>query len=92
MIAPDTIPELPRGVRMHHDRVRGIWVLLAPERVMPLDDVGRAILTELDGARSFEAVVAALAAKFDAPADRIAEDASEFLGGLQARRFVELRA
>ena len=34
------VPVLPRGVRLHWDRVREVWVLLAPERAMKLDAVG----------------------------------------------------
>ena len=83
------IPRLLRGVRVKHDAVRGIDVLLAPERVLHLDAIGRAILAETDGKRSFAEIVAALAAKFDAPAERIATDARGFLDGLVERRMAE---
>ena len=46
---PAAIPALPRGVRLHHDRVRGGWVLLAPERAVTLDTIAHAILSEVDG-------------------------------------------
>jgi pyrroloquinoline quinone biosynthesis protein D len=71
--------------------VRGLKVLLAPERVMKLDATGEAILTELDGETSFGTIVARLAASYDAPEARIAEDAARFLDGLVARRMVDLR-
>jgi pyrroloquinoline quinone biosynthesis protein D len=90
-MTPDAVPFLPRGVRMHDDRVRGLKVLLAPERVMKLDATGEAILTELDGETSFGTIVARLAARYDAPEARIAEDAARFLDGLVARRMVDLR-
>jgi pyrroloquinoline quinone biosynthesis protein D len=90
MIAASAIPYLPRGVRMHDDRVRGMKVLLAPERALKLDATGTAILGEMDGRTSFGEIVARLAARYDAPADRIAEDAGRFLGGLIDRRMVEL--
>ncbi|MCV6596962.1 MAG: pyrroloquinoline quinone biosynthesis peptide chaperone PqqD [Mangrovicoccus sp.] len=89
-IPADSIPYLPRGVRLHRDHVRARWVLLAPERTIALDEIGHAILSELDGARPFADVVARLAAKFDAPAPQIADDVSGFLGTLRARRFLEL--
>jgi len=34
-------PVILRGVRTHFDNVRNVWVLLAPERVLKLDDVAR---------------------------------------------------
>lgn len=88
---PDaSVPSLPRGVRLHHDRVRQTWVLLAPERVLKLDAVGLAVLERVDGARTFGAIVDDLAAAYNAPREQIAADASRFLDGLIARRMVDL--
>lgn len=89
-LADSAVPRLPRGVRLHHDRVRQTWVLLAPERVLKLDPVGLAVLERVDGAASFGAIVDALAAAYSAPRARIAEDAARFLDGLVARRMVDL--
>ena len=72
MIQGADIPVMPRGVRLHRDTVRDRWVLLAPERAVTLDDIGHAILSEVDGTRSFEDIVATLAAKYAAPAEQIA--------------------
>ncbi|HIC64489.1 MAG: pyrroloquinoline quinone biosynthesis peptide chaperone PqqD [Paracoccus sp. (in: a-proteobacteria)] len=88
LIAPDQIPYLPRGVRLAHDRVRGIRVLQAPERAMQLDAVGDAILSELDGRRSMAAIATRLAQRYNAPARQIAADLSDFLTGLVERRMV----
>jgi len=84
------IPVLPRGVRLHFDRVRETWVLLAPERAVTLDMVGHAILSEVDGRRSFGEITQMLAAKYDAPPERIAEDSSGFLSALRDRRFLDV--
>lgn len=92
MIASDDIPLLPRGVRLHYDRVREAWVLLAPERAISLDMIGQAILTEVDGARSFGEITKALAEKYDAPQEEIAKDSAGFLGALRDRRFLEVRS
>lgn len=88
-LSPDCRPRLLRGVRVKHDAVRGVPVLLAPERVIRLDPIGAAILEETDGARTFAEIVAALAARFDAPRDRIEGDAGRFLAALVARRMAE---
>lgn len=87
---PTDIPVLPRGVRLHYDKVRDIWVLLAPERAIMLDMVGHAILAEVDGTRSFGTIAATLAARYDAPARQVAEDSGGFLNALRARRFLEI--
>jgi len=84
------IPLIPRGVRLHHDRVRDRWVLLAPERTIDLDPIGHAILQEIDGTRSFGDVVGVLAAKYDAPVDQISGDVAEFITGLAERRILEV--
>ena len=89
-VDPAGIPVLPRGVRLHHDRVRGVEVLLGPERTLMLDGIGHAILSEVDGARSVAAISDNLAARFDAPRDRVGADVSAFLADLADKRLVDL--
>jgi pyrroloquinoline quinone biosynthesis protein D len=91
MIADGDRPVLPRGVRLHWDRVRQTWALLAPERAIRLDAAGHAILAEVDGEKDVAAIAARLAERFAAPAEEIAGDVREFLGGLAERRLVDLR-
>ncbi|WP_227271979.1 pyrroloquinoline quinone biosynthesis peptide chaperone PqqD [Roseobacter weihaiensis] len=86
------IPALPRGVRLHHDKVRDAWVLLAPERAVTLDPVGHAILTEVDGARSFGEITRALAERYNAPIEQIVNDSAGFLDALRDRRFLDVTA
>lgn len=90
VIDPLAVVVIPRGVRLHEDKVRDKWVLLAPERTIELDQIGLAILTEIDGARSFADVVAVLAAKYAAPVDQITDDVATFITGLTDRRILEL--
>lgn len=90
-IADKDVPYLPRGVRLRHCDVRGAWFLLAPERAVKLDAVGAHVLQALDGARDFGGVVTHLARQFDAPPERIANDAGRFLDDMRMRRMVELR-
>lgn len=86
------IPALPRGVRLHHDKVRDAWVLLAPERAVTLDPVGHAILTEVDGARSFGEITRTLADRYNAPIEQIVNDSAGFLDALRDRRFLDVTA
>ena len=76
------IPILPRGVRLHFDKVRGKNVLLAPERTLFLDQTGYAILSQVDGKRSISEIARHLAALYDAPEAAIASDIDEFIGDL----------
>ena len=88
----DFIPVIPRGVRLHFDRVRDLWVLLAPERTINLDPAGLAILNEVDGNRSVSQIADTLAARYAAPVDQITTDMREFILGLMERRILEVRA
>lgn len=87
---PHDIPFLPRGVRLHQDRVRDQWVLLAPERAISLDQIGHAILKEIDGKSSFGDITESLARTYNAPIEQIVKDSAGFLGALLDRRFLEL--
>lgn len=83
-------PSLPRGVRLHQDRVRGVPVLLGPEVALMLDPIGEAVLAEVDGSRDIAAIAECLALRYGAPGETVAEDVSEFLEGLALRRLVDL--
>lgn len=91
LIAPDQVPYLPRGVRLADDRLRGLRILQAPERAMQLDQIGDAILSELDGTRSMATITRDRAARYNAPEDQIAGDIRDFLTGLIERRMVFVR-
>ena len=89
-ISATSRPRLPRGVRLHHDRVRDVPVLLGPEIALMLDPIGEAVLAEVDGSRDIAAISACLAARYNAPEETVAEDVTEFLDGLALRRLVDL--
>ena len=78
-------PRFARGVRLHHDRARERWVVMAPERMFVPDETALEVLQLVDGARDVEAIVDALAAKFDAPRDVIATDVRAMIDDLVAR-------
>lgn len=81
-------PRLRPGVRLHYDRVRDRQVLLAPERVVALDETAHAILARVDGMTSLPAIAAALAAEYEADADEIAADAATLIGDLALKGYV----
>lgn len=85
-----TVPVLPRGVRLHEDRVRDCMVLLGPERALMLDETGSAILRAVDGTRSMAGIAQDLAERYNAPPDAVRADVERFLTDLAARRLVDL--
>ena len=90
-MTPQCVPCLPRGVRLADDRVRGLRVLLGPERVLMLDQIGDAVLSRVDGARSVRAISEDLAQTFSAPRNEIETDVLAYLGDLAKKRLLETR-
>ena len=81
MIGETSVPPFPRGVRLKHDEVRTQWVILAPERMFVLDDIGLAIMQGVDGEATVSGIVDDLAEKFQAPREQILGDVIEMLQG-----------
>lgn len=72
----------PRWARLKRCRVRGLTLLLVPERVLYPCPITLEVLKRIAEPRRFGDLVADLAAEYDAPGDVIAGDVSEILGGL----------
>jgi pyrroloquinoline quinone biosynthesis protein D len=90
MTGADTVPSFRRGVKFRFDAVRQAWVLLAPEKLFMPDEIAVEILKLIDGARSLDAIVDDLAARFQAPRNLIATDVTTILEDLAARGAVQL--
>ena len=82
-------PRLPRGVRLRDDKIRQRWVLLAPERIFEIDDVGVEILKRCDG-RNMNDLLTDLAKIFEATPQDIKADVVLFLQGFAEKKVVEL--
>ena len=82
-------PRLASYVRQQYDHARESWVLQAPERVLVLDETSKEILDLCDGATSVEAIVAQLAAAYDAPRDVIAHDVLAVLSLLAEKNLLD---
>ncbi len=78
-------PHFAPGVRLHHDKARERWVVMAPERMFVPDETALEVLRMVDGARDLDAIIDALAAKFDAPREVIAGDVRAMIEDLVAR-------
>lgn len=79
------IPRFARGVRLHEDKARGRWVVMAPERMFIPDETALEVLRLVDGLRDVDAILDALATKFDAPREDIAVDVRPMLEDLVAK-------
>lgn len=89
-IDPTDRPRLASFVRQQYDRTRESWVLQAPERVLVLDETSKEILDLCDGSTAVEAIVARLAAVYDAPHDIIAHDVDAVLRLMAEKNFLDL--
>lgn len=74
IISAASKPTLPRHMRLWHDKTRGRWTILAPERIFRLDVIAASVLERCDGARTVDAIAQELAASYTTPKDRILTD------------------
>ncbi|SOD93671.1 pyrroloquinoline quinone biosynthesis peptide chaperone PqqD [Caenispirillum bisanense] len=88
VVTPQSVPALAPHVTLRHDGVRDRWVVLGPERMLVPDEIAVEILKLCDGERSVAAVVARLAAEFDAAEADIAGDVTDLLQSLADKGFV----
>ncbi|MFI1868126.1 pyrroloquinoline quinone biosynthesis peptide chaperone PqqD [Streptomyces jumonjinensis] len=74
-------PALARSVHLRHDPVRGLDLLLLPERVVVLRGAAGAVLRLCDGVRDTDAIVAELAARH--PGAPVADEVPRFLARIR---------
>ena len=83
---------LPRWVRLHYDRVRERWVLLAPERVLFPCATSVTILEHLKAdEREVAGLLDELAEEYAAPRATIGADVLAMLQGLANQGFLAVR-
>lgn len=89
--ASSKLPDYPRlapGVRLHFDRIRDAWVLLAPERVLETEGPASEILRRCDGSRTVSQLIDELATVYNADRAEIAADVTEMLAELVGKRML----
>ena len=89
-VADDSVPRLPRGVRLVDSPAQGGIVLLAPERVFKPDAVALEILKRCNGTATVAAIADALATAYSAPRERVLGDVKALLGSLADKQLLEL--
>jgi pyrroloquinoline quinone biosynthesis protein D len=89
-VGDDSVPRLPRGVRLVESAAQGGMVLLAPERVFKPDAIALEILKRCDGTATVAAIADNLAAAYTAPRERVLADVKALLGSLADKQLLEL--
>ena len=82
-------PKFPKHVRFRHNKARDEWVILAPERLVKLDDIAVEILKLVDGEATVHEISNKLSEKFKAPAEVIMKDVINMLQELSDKGFIE---
>ncbi len=70
-------PRLALGARLRYDEVRGVHVLLLPERIVTLNATGSAILALCDGSRTLSEICEEIVRAY--AGDEIGVDVREFV-------------
>ena len=88
IIDENVIPKFPKHVKFKYNKPRDEWVLLAPERLVKLDDIAVEVLKLLDGMKKVKDISSELSKKFNAPLDVIQKDVINLLQTLSDKGFV----
>lgn len=79
VVTGDSRLRLPRHIKLRHDKGRGKWLILAPERVFEPDEIAVEVLKQCDGERTVQDIATILAAEYQAPVDVILNDITAML-------------
>jgi len=79
VVTGDSRLRLPRHIKLRHDKGRGKWLILAPERVFEPDEIAVEVLKQCDGERTVQDIATLLAAEYQAPVDVILNDITAML-------------
>ncbi len=88
IVTADTLPKLPRHIKLRHDKGRGRWLILAPERVFEPDETAVEVLRLCNGEKTVAEIAAQLAAQYNAPIEVITEDVITMLQDVADRGVV----
>ena len=88
-ISENVKPKFPKHVKFRHNKARDEWVILAPERLVKLDQVAVEVLKLVDGQNSVNQISEQLSKKFNAPRETIIEDVIVMLQELSDKGFIE---
>jgi coenzyme PQQ biosynthesis protein PqqD len=90
-IPSEARPRLSSRARLQTDRVTGKPVLLYPEGALFLNPTGYSIVQLCQGESTCEQMVAALAIRYQVPAQQISTEVSAFLDRLRTLNLLDLQ-
>ncbi|MER8549172.1 MULTISPECIES: pyrroloquinoline quinone biosynthesis peptide chaperone PqqD [unclassified Mesorhizobium] len=90
MVSLQSVPSLPKHVRIQHDPVRQAFAVLSPEKVFWPNDISLDILRRCDGRSTVGDIIAGLAADYDAEREAVAADVVAFLQEWSDKLLVKL--
>jgi pyrroloquinoline quinone biosynthesis protein D len=79
VVSLQSIPSLPKHVRIQYDTVRQAFAVLAPEKIFWPNEISLDILRHCDGRSTVGQIIVGLAADYDADEADIAGDVIAFL-------------
>ena len=89
VVSENMILNLGRGVRYRYDKQREAWTLMAPERVIVLDEIAQEVMHELlVPARTLAEVIDSLVDRYNAPREEIAADVRELVQTFVDKKFL----
>lgn len=84
------IPAFRRGYRLQFEPAQGCHVILYPEGMAKLNDSATAILQNVDGSRTVDAIIAVLDAQFP-DAGGVGDDVKEFFADATEQKWIIFR-
>ncbi|MER8701986.1 pyrroloquinoline quinone biosynthesis peptide chaperone PqqD [Mesorhizobium sp. M1273] len=90
MVSLQSVPSLPKHVRIQHDPVRQASAVLSPEKVFWPNEISLDILRRCDGRSTVGDIIAGLAADYDAEREAVAADVVAFLQEWSDKLLVKL--
>ncbi|MER9872403.1 pyrroloquinoline quinone biosynthesis peptide chaperone PqqD [Mesorhizobium sp. M0195] len=90
MVSLQSVPSLPKHVRIQYDPVRQAFAVLSPEKVFWPNDISLDILRRCDGRSTVGDIIAGLAADYDAEQEAVAADVVAFLQEWSDKLLVKL--
>jgi coenzyme PQQ biosynthesis protein PqqD len=89
-LAIESRPYLAPGVRLHFDETRQSWMLLAPERILMLDETSLDIVQRCNGTTPIGMLIDDLAQVYSADRSEIDGDVRTLLTGLIDQRVLQI--
>jgi pyrroloquinoline quinone biosynthesis protein D len=90
IVSGKSVPALRRGVRRQFDASRNAAVLMAPERVVVLDEIADSILAECEEGSSIGDISERLSNRFQTPRETVEPDVIDFFQDLFDKGLVTL--